>query len=256
MKRWSAVGALCVLVGGVPAAAQDHSGGIEVPLRVEGGRLIVSVTGGGEDLDFILSTGQGVTLLSESLAARLGQEPELTMGSVKVATDQVVEISDAQLSLDGSIFDGIVGANTLNQYDVLIDAPNGRMVLKPFGRSVEWPGMVLAEPVSIQVFHGVAISLSVTVDGGEYRGSLDLGRPTSIVNQELQAAAGLGSDDTVSIGLAGATYHDQPVRSLDLEIFGRWDPEGNGFILIGAPLAWDCAISISYVHQEIRTCVP
>ena len=34
-----------------------------------------------------------------------------------------------------------------------------------------------------------------------------------------------------------------------------WDPNGKGFVLVGAPIAFDCAISLSWVHQEMRTCV-
>ena len=258
MRGWAMMGTgLLMALAGVPVSAQSESGTVEVPLKMEGGRLSVPVqTADGESLDFILSNGQGVTLISESLAGRVGEEPALTLGGVPVSTDRVVTITDAQLTLEGHAFDGIIGANTLNQYDVLVDAPGGRLLLKPFSTSVEWPGVKLSPPVSIQVFHGVAISLAVTVDGGEFRGSLDLGRATSVVNEGLRATAGLEEEDTASIGLGGVTHGDQPVRSLDLDIFERWDPDGNGFILLGAPFARNCAISISYVHQEIRTCVP
>ena len=33
-----------------------------------------------------------------------------------------------------------------------------------------------------------------------------------------------------------------------------WDPNGNGFVIVGAPIAYDCAIAISWAHAEFRTC--
>jgi hypothetical protein len=41
---------------------------------------------------------------------------------------------------------------------------------------------------------------------------------------------------------------------LDLEMH-RFVPDGTGFVLVGAPLAYDCAIALSWVQREIRTCV-
>lgn len=210
----------------------------------------------GEQLDFLVSNGQGATFLSESVVQRLGESPKLLLGSVTVPTDEAIVLPDERLSSGGSSFHGIVGANTLNNFDVLFDAPAGKLVLKPVGGRVEWPGSGLSDPMPIQVYHGVALAMSVRVNGNDYRGTLDLGRPTSVANAGLADAEGLGAGGSVRLGLAGADQPDRPVEIDDLEIFQRWAPDGGPFIILGADVATRCAISISWAHQEIRTCTP
>ena len=50
-------------------------------------------------------------------------------------------------------------------------------------------------------------------------------------------------------------YANLPVAVRDLPLFQGWDPDGKGFVVIGAAITYDCALAISWVHQEIRTCV-
>ena len=58
-----------------------------------------------------------------------------------------------------------------------------------------------------------------------------------------------------TLGIGYASLVDLPIRVLDLPIFGGWDPNDRGFVILGAPIAYDCAISLSWAHKEIRTCV-
>ena len=55
------------------------------------------------------------------------------------------------------------------------------------------------------------------------------------------------------MGYAG--WADTPMEVADLPLFRGWDPDGNGFVVIGAPVAYDCAIAVSFFHGEIRTCM-
>lgn len=247
---------------GVAAALQpmgavaQEAGPVEVDLRVEAGHLVVPVAAGdGRTLDFVIGSGSGVTLLSESAAGQLGDSPSLTLGGIPLVMGGAVTVPDDYLSAGGATFAGKVGANTLNEFDLLVDAPGGRMVLKPIGPRVEWPGVALSDPLRMQVYHGVALTFAAQVNGTAYRASLDLGTPFSVVNEGLRKEQSLEPDDTATLAMAGARLEDHPVRTLDLEVLQRWSPDGAPFILIGAPLAWDCAVSISWVHQEIRTCV-
>ena len=70
--------ALLVVVAGGPAAAQTQSDeSIVIPLRVDGGRLLVPVEApDGAEFEFVLSLGNP-TVLSESTAARLGDHPHI-----------------------------------------------------------------------------------------------------------------------------------------------------------------------------------
>lgn len=228
---------------------------VEVPLRVQSGRPVVSVKAGGEDHDFVLSTGSGSTVLSASLAERLGEAPELWLGDVPVEMTGAATLTDEQLTFDGVRVAGMIGANTLNQFDVLVDVPGGRLVLAPIGTEVSWEGVALSDPVRLRVFHGIVLSFDVELDGTTYPATLDLGTPMLVVNEGVRTDLKLDDEDTATLTLGGATQADLPVHVLDLPVLQRFSPDGAGFVLVGAPLVWDCALSVSWVHQELRTCV-
>ena len=75
-------------------------------------------------------------------------------------------------------------------------------------------------------------------------------------NQGLADAEGLESGGGVGLRFAGVDFPDHPVEIRELDIFQRWSPDGSPFLLIGIPLVENCAVSISWAHQEIRTCTP
>ena len=248
--------AVMLVALGSTAAAQTHAGGaVEIPLRVHGGRLLVPVEApDGSELEFALSTGSP-TVFSESTAAHLGDPAALTMGGVPITTEGSGTLPDEDLTIDGMVIDGMIGPNTLNQFDVLVDVPGGRLVLKPIGRSVEWAGMTMSDPVRLQVFHGMLLQFDVEFNGREYGAMLDLGMGTLVVNEPVKTEMQIDAEDDVTLSLGGTSLSNLPVRVLDLAIFGGWDPHNEGFVIVGAPVAYDCAISISWVHREIRTCV-
>ena len=247
-----------VLVGGFAVDLQGQApAGTEVSLRLQGGRLIVPVEApDGEILDFMVTNGQAVTLLAQSLVDRLGSSPALTLGGVEIPTGESIVVADDRFQEDGVSFQGIVGANTLNQFDVLFDVPGGRLVLQPVQGTVQWPGVALSDPVAIQVYHGVALAMNADVNGTSYRASLDLGRKSTVVNQGLAKAEGLDGEGAVHLRFAGADRSNHPVDVRELDIFQRWSPDGSPFLLLGIPLVADCPLSISWAHQEIRTCSP
>ena len=75
------------------------------------------------------------------------------------------------------------------------------------------------------------------------------------VNERVRTEASIEGDRVSTLQVGGTTFSDLPVRVLDDAAFGQWTPNGEGFVYVGAPIALDCAISVSYVHQELRTCV-
>ncbi len=256
MKKVLAI-AVLVTAAASPAAAQMHGNGpTEVPLRMEQGRLLVPVQApDGTELEFMLSTGTPPTVFSESTAARLGDQTGLTIGGLPLNMEDIAIVPDEQLTMDGLVIAGIVGAMTLNEYDILVDVPGERLVLKPFGRSVEWDGVELSDPIRLRVYHGVILGLDIEFNGREYQAMLDLGMSTMVINEPVKTAMHLEAEGVSTLGLGGTTLSDLPVRVRDLEIFNNWDPDGAGFVIVGAPVAQNCAISISWVHREMRTCV-
>lgn len=250
------MGLLSVVVALPVSAQQDGTGPVEIPLRIQGGRLVVPVQApDGARLEFVLSTGSTVTVLSRSAAASLGQDAALTMGGFPVPMDGSTRVEDDELTYDGAALDGMISSNMLNQFDVLVDAPGGRLVLEPPGRSVDWEGVTMSEPIRLRIYHGIALGLDVELDGRPYAAALDLGTPTLVVNEPARSQLNIGAEATGTLALGATRFEDLPVRALDLEILGRWDPNGNGFVLVGAPITYDCALSISWVHRELRTCV-
>ncbi len=246
--------AVCCTVG-TTARAQD-TGTIEVPLHLDGGRLVVVARApDGGEYRLAVSTGNGTTVLSESAAARLGENGTLSIGAVPVVTDRMATVPDGDLVADGSTVDGLLGSNTLNQFDVLVDAPGGRLVFQPIGDAVSWEGMTLSDPVRLRVYHGVMLGFDVRFNGREVAGMLDLGTTALVVNPPLQSALDGGLEGSATIGLGDVTLADLPAQVSDLPVFRPWDPEGRGFVIVGAPIAYRCPIAISWVHREMRTCV-
>lgn len=254
MSRFVVPALLALFVGSPAAAQMNQSGTIEVPLRVQGGKMVVPVeTGDGDRLEFIVSTN-ATTILSETGALRSGGQG-LTLAGVAVPTDHAETYSDADLTVGGRVFDGMIGSNTLNQFDVLIDVPGSRLILKQIGREVEWEGMTLSDPVPLRIYHGTVISLDVEVNGMAYPAMMEIGTTSVIVNESVRSETGITGNTASAFTIGGTTYSDMPVHVEDLPVFLRFQPDGGGFVLVGAPIALDCAISISYVHQEMRTCV-
>lgn len=248
MAGWTAVIAVLVGVVAAPAASQ-----VEIPLRLEAGHLVVSAeTADGRALDFTLGTGSATTVLSQTGAVAVGDGP-LTLGGLDVPLGEHETVADDRLTIGGTTYTGIVSSNFLNQHEVLIDLPNGRLVLAPIGRRTTWHGVTLSDPVPLRVFHGVVLALDIDLEGRPYTAMLELGAPEVLVNQAVLDETGLDGSGTLHV--AGATIEDVPVSLSDHPAIARFSPNGDGFVIVGTPLTWDCAVAISFVHQELRTCV-
>jgi len=244
------------MLSGSPALSQTPGNDpIEVPLRVQDGRLMVTVDGpDGAEYDFVL--GLGMTLITQGAAARMGKTiASLTLGGVPVETEQASTVPDDYPALAGTAIAGVLGGLTLNKFDVLIDAPNERLVLKPVGRAVYWDGVSLTNPARMTVFHEVLARIDVEVGGAEYGGLLDLAAAHLEVNEPIRTAGGVEGDAAPSFRMGYSAWSDLPVKVTESPLFEGWDPNGNGFVIIGAPVAYDCAIAISWAHAEFRTCV-
>ena len=163
-------------------------------------------------------------------------------------------VPDDQLAVDGTMIGGMIGANMLSQFDVLVDVPGGRLLLKAPGREVSWDSVALGDPVRVRVLHGIVLSFDVSVNGHEYPGTMDLGTPMVVANSGVQADTGIANAENVTLALGGSSLRDVPVEVHDLDFLRRWSPDGAGFVLVGAPIAYDCALSISWAHRELRTC--
>lgn len=235
-------------------SAQALEGPVEIPLRLEAGRMIVTVDApGGATYDFVL--GLGETVITEAGAQRLGTAvDQLTLGGVPVDVEHLVTAPAVSVGLEGKKAIGVIGGLTLNKYDALIDVPNARLVLKPVGRSVRWEGVPLTNPVFIEIFHEYLIRVDVEAGGTVLKGLLDLSGATMEVNEPLRSALRRDGTTLGTFRMGYGTWTDLPAAVTDSPIFGRWTGPDTGFVIVGSPVAHDCAIAISWFHSEMRTC--
>jgi predicted aspartyl protease len=301
MKKVSKIILLSVTLAGalVPGvAAQSPYEVHEVPLRAEGGWLVVPVvTPTGDTLSFIVDTAAGVTVLGASGAEAMAAEPsgkatvtgasgpmevkivrapELAVGDLSIrATERVVIDDDAITSDDRIVFHGILGIDFLRSFDVLIDAPGGRMLLRqPGGEGSDWPGLALDEPVKISFVMGSFIRIDVEVNGLPVRSILDTGARDIVLNRAAANAVsvrrtsepapiphrGIGAEEVIGYNALVKTLTfgqvlrpDVEVTVADLPVFGLFGAEQ--VVLLGSPLFRECALAISYRQAEHRTCL-
>lgn len=250
--RWTCM-AVGFLMAGAPATAVGQEV-IEVPVRAEGGRLVVQLTdGSGGSHDFILGLATGV--ITTSAAARLADR-ELSLGGIPIPIDQHQRVPDDYLTRDGPTRAvGVLGGQVLTDYDVLIDASAGRMLLKPFGRSVRWPGHSLTNPVTVDVLHDFLIRAKVQIGESVYDALLDLSPPVVQLSPPIADEEGVrdGPIDTFRMGYAG--WKGIPAWVGLTPTMQGWGGAERGFVVVGAPIAADCVLAISWRHREIRTCI-
>jgi len=248
---------MAVLAGAPAEGGAQGADALEVSLRTRGGYLVVPVMASdGTELAFALSTGSTGTVASESGLERIGEGRTLTLGGLPVPMESIHTVPDERLTVEGKVLDGMIGANMLNGFDILVDVPGGRLALRRVGRSPEWKGAGLGEPVPLRVYHGIVLGLDVEVNGTEYPAMLDLGTRSLLINERVKEEGGIEGGKARSVGVGAATFTDVPAELSDHPVFRRFSPGGDGFVIVGAALAMECALSISWVHREMRTCAP
>lgn len=265
-RRVAWAGVVAVLLGG-PAQRLEAQGAaasgrlaagetVELPLAVVDGHLVVTARGSdGTELRFGLTTGSSVPVLTRSGAERVKAAGGVTLGGLPVPTADAHVTDDADLMAGRRPLDGQIGPGVLDAHDVLIDAPGGRLVLRGVGRERGWPGVRLSDPVPLRVYHGIILGHDAALDGKGFGAMLNLGSSATVVNAAVGEALGLAGPGRARLTLGATEVGEVPVRVEDLEVFRMWAPDGRGFVLVGSAFVRDCAISLSWVHREMRTCV-
>lgn len=291
------VAALTVLLtAGVtlPAAGAQ----VEVPM-VNLGWLVVPVYLSDEPiaLRFILDTGASWTAVSAQTAARFSRGPSreitiqgasgpatallatvplLRVGEFSITDRDVIVLPDQELVSDGQAFDGILGADILSRFDVLIDAPRGSLWLYPHGAAPTGSAAaMLGEPLAIELLDGRLIRHRVEVNGAAVEALLDSGARRMLINRAGSGAAGIevldNTAQTASPGLGGEDFEFHigslgglvvggtmfaGLRTLvgDLPVFSALGMQSAPTLIIGAPLLARCPVFIAYSARTIRYC--
>lgn len=228
----------------------------EVPLRVEDGRLMVQVeTPGGEAMDFVL--GLGSTRLSDYAVRTLGDERSVMLGDVELSLAGATESGDAAVFYDGTpagtTIGGVLGGQSLAAYDILIDAPAGRLLLKRVGRTMRWDGIELTSAAQLQVLHDYLIRTQVEVNGALYFSHLELSSATMLVSGVVARGAAVDGQQA-DFRMGYASFPARPTSASDHPYLGGWGGDDVGVVFVGAPVAYDCQIAISWAHAQMRTC--
>lgn len=231
-------------------------GASEAPLTVRDGRMFVTAVGdNGQEYEFVLGLASGLT--AQTAATRM-EGVQLTLGGqpISTLTNQVVPDSYLEArGLGGTA--GILGGDALKNYDILLDAPGGRILLKPAARTVRWPGHSLSNPVNVTVMHEYLIRADVQVGEAVFGALLDLSPATFLVDAVVLSRSGesQGIVDSFRMGYSG--WPSVQLELSDDPTLRGWggDGTGEGFMLLAAPLAFDCKIAVSWRHSEIRTCL-
>lgn len=248
--------ALCLaalLFATLSATAQESV--VEVPLRYHDGFLTVTVVApDGTELDFGIATASPPTAVSEGVVERFGEAAALSLGGLPLPAARETWPAGRLAGPEGDPVDGVLGAAFLSDHEILVDVPGERLLLRSVGPAAGWEGVELSEPTSIQILHGSVVSLSSTVNGSAFFTMLDLSTRPSIFSPAVGERLGLETDGAAAVAIGSTELPGQPYGVRDLEVFRRFDPAGNGFVILGAPIARDCAIAISWARGEIRTC--
>jgi predicted aspartyl protease len=274
-----------------PAAAQT-----EVPI-LDVGWLIVPVYMNDSEspLAFILDTGATGTSITAATAAEFGADAgreiqvqgasglasarlvrveSLVVGPFRTTNREVIALRDGVLESAGQSFDGILGADILSRFDVLIDVPNGRLALLPHGAL---PATVaeLGEAVAIEFVGEHIIRHTARVNGAEVTALLDSGARQMLINGVGAGAArietttataerdspGLGVEEfelrSGSLGqlvAAGTLFAGLRTLVGDLPVFRALGVDSTPTLIIGAPILARCAVFIAYSAGTVRYC--
>jgi predicted aspartyl protease len=281
--------------GAAPVGAAVAAGAArEARLRVEGGRLLVRVSvDGREGQRFIIDTAAESSAVARSLAERLA--PDATrLGRVRVmgvggarllpTLDLLsLEVADVELSgvravviddaLLGDDRDGLLGNDVLRRFDVEIDVPAERIRLLPLDAAVP---LRVALPMTSP--RAGFVAFDATLAGRPVRAILDTGAPTSVINWQAAALAGVtpqspgvrerrggttGLDGLPTVTHAHAfdrlsfgstTFPATELLIADLPLFEVAGTAGEAAMIVGVDLLERCAVVIGYSTRTLYVC--
>jgi len=299
LRMCSPIAALAALVCASAALAPARaSAQVEVPL-VDLGWLVVPVYLNDEPiaLRFILDTGASWTAISAQtaerfararhraievqgasgpVAARLATVPSLRVGEFSIENRDVIVLADEELVSDDQAFDGILGADILSRFDVMIDAPNGSLWLYRHGAApTDGAAAELGAALPIDLLGGRLIRHRVEVNGAEVQALLDSGARRMLINRAGSGVAGIevlentAQTDSPGIGSENFEFHSGSLGALlvagtsftglrtlvgDLPVFSALGMQAAPMLIIGAPLLARCPVFIAYSARTIRYC--
>lgn len=194
----------------------------ELPVKTDGGKLLIQVAIEGHDAWLQVDTGSAASLITAQLA------DELKLHRLSITGAHVYDVGGGELqhyvhiktlTLNGMTaenlafivmgekggnddrsYDGIFGTNFLSAYDVELDVPHGKMRLFAHnnckGPPVYWTRSFVAMPFVLDA--SLHMVMSATLDGKPLRAMIDTGaRPSAL---SMQVARRMFDIDPVAAG--------------------------------------------------------
>jgi len=278
---------------------------VTVPLTSTDGWLVVPVVFGvgGDTLRFIVDTGASASAVSDHTAERFALRPAgrveavgasgsaslevvalplVRIGEVEVRDLRAIVLEEETLTpfggrLDGyAALDGVVGVDILRRYDVVLDAPAGRMTLFPPGEEPQDVDRRFSPPVATSSRTPPLLRHRVRVNGAPMTAVLDSGSRRIVLNSaaaqlagvdaiagsEERNAPGVGAQETTQRVVAierlqagGLTLESVDGHLADLPIFAALGLRSTPAVLLGAPVLRNCPVFVSYSTGTVRYCL-
>lgn len=282
----------------------SEPGPVTVRLNSVDGWLVVEVGFGedGDTLRFIVDTGASASAVSSHTVERFALRrtgrveavgasgsasldmvalPTLRIGEIEIRNLRALVLDGATLTpyggrLDGyAALDGVVGVDILRRFDVLFDAPSGRMVLFDPGDAPDDLDGRFSAPVAISSRSRPLLRHQVWVNGAPMTGVLDSGSRRIVLNgtaarlagvealagSEERTAPGVGTQETTQqvitidrLQAGGLTLESVDGHLGDLPIFAALDLGSTPAVLLGAPALSGCPVFVSYSTSTVRYC--
>lgn len=263
----------------------------------------VLVEGAQAPLRFIVDTGAGVSGVSQSTADRLGlpvvatsevlgvsgpvtmswvELPGFQLGPVAMPSVRVLVLPDLVLTpfrgeREGyEPFDGVIGAEVLGRFDVVVSIPERALKLyEPGGMTEEEIGRAFGAPIPLDAEPFPHLRHEVHVNGSPARAVVDTGARFVVLNTMAARAAGVVPDSSTAreqtfgagaatalvmdavaaeLTFGGVTLRDVPVQVADLPIFSATGQDSTPTLLMGVPVLRGCALFVSYDTRTVRYC--
>jgi clan AA aspartic protease (TIGR02281 family) len=274
------------------ACTLQHRG--EAAVTLDGAAPLVQVTIDGKPATLVLDTGATTTLLTDDAVQRLGlqtrqigtatvqgvggeskavvvQVKRLQLGNVML-TDQPIIIASFPLrGYHGAAPDGLLGASTLEKFDVDIDLPHGKLGLYAARNCVsgtpDWTEPHILKADDTYAPRPNLVYLQVLLDDTPIYAVVDTGASISFVDARAAQAAGTTSEALREVKpdlVHGAAPQDAEVRrhqfrslTIGLENYnhpmltiGDLAP-GIGGMLLGVDYARTHRLWISYASRRV-----
>ena len=207
--------------------------------------------------------------------------PHLDLGGLVVRNLYAVVVEDATLTpfggrMDGyRAFDGVLGADVLRRFDVLISAPTGRLVLFAPGSGPGAGADLQVDAIGLSRRNGPLVRHVVGINGVRITAILDSGSRRLVLNgpaarragvdplpdSEERGSPGVGTQETLQrratldrLSIGSVELRDLPVHVADLPVFAAVGLGSVPTVLLGAPALATCPVFISYSSDSIRYC--